>query len=107
MKKTLLSYILLASFGVNAQVSSVKHVVTKGETLTQIAKKHEVSVQSIITLNPGAADGIQEYQVLLIPKNNRLEHVVQPKETVFGISKTVSFGCTTCSKRLFLGISST
>lgn len=87
MKKTLLSYILLASFGVNAQVSSVKHVVTKGETLTQIAKKHEVSVQSIITLNPGAADGIQEYQVLLIPKNNRLEHVVQPKETVFGISK--------------------
>lgn len=87
MKKLFLSGLLFVSTLVQAQVSSIKHTVSKGETITQIAKHYNVTVQSILVINPGSAEGIREYQVLLIPKSSELEHEVQAKETIYGISK--------------------
>lgn len=87
MKKSIVSFFLLLGMWTNAQMHATKHVVTKGETLTQIAKKYQVSVQSILVINPGATEGIKENQILLIPTSSRIEHHVQPKETLYGISK--------------------
>lgn len=87
MRKSIVSCFLLVASFVQAQVSSVKHIVSKGETLTQIAKQYNVSVQSIMVINPSASEGIREHQVLLIPSSSRIEHQVQTKETLYGISK--------------------
>lgn len=70
--------------------SQIKHVVAKGETVTQIAKKYEVTTFDIYRLNPDAKNGVQENTTLLIPKatsGKAVLHVVGEKETLFGIAK--------------------
>ena len=70
--------------------SQIKHVVAKGETVFQIAKKYEVTPFDIYRLNPDAKNGVQENTTLLIPKatsGKGVIHVVGEKETLFGISK--------------------
>lgn len=70
--------------------SQIKHVVAKGETVFQIAKKYEVTPFDIYRLNPDAKNGVQENTTLLIPKatsGKAVLHVVGEKETLFGIAK--------------------
>jgi LysM repeat protein len=72
--------------------SHVKHVVAKGETITQIAQKYKVTPYDIYQLNPDAKNGIQENGVLLIPskatfKELKKTHTVQSKDTFFSIAK--------------------
>jgi LysM repeat protein len=90
MKKFLhiLFFIGFVSFG---QESVTKHVVLKGETISQIAQNHKTSTSVIYRLNPDAQDGIVENQVLLIPEllpqiKNTITHVVCPNETLFGLA---------------------
>lgn len=66
-----------------------KHIVSKGETVTQIAKKYQLSANEIFLLNPEAVNGINENQILIIPNKNSeaLQHQVLAKETIYGISK--------------------
>lgn len=82
----------------------VKHTVTKGETINSIAQKYRVTPFDIYKLNPDSQNGIQQNSVLLIPSTldsvtavvpTKKEakpqlattHLVQPKETLFSISK--------------------
>lgn len=75
-----------------------KHTVQKGETITQIAQKYKVTPYDIYRLNPDAQNGIQENAVLIIPSSiiaststtSVKTHEVQPKETLYGISKQYS-----------------
>ncbi len=70
--------------------SQIKHVVAKGETVFQIAKKYDVTPFDIYRLNPDAKNGVQENTTLLIPKatsGKGVIHVVGEKETLFGIAK--------------------
>jgi len=98
--------VFLISFSGQAQ-ENVKHTVGKGETITQIAQKYNVTPLDIYTLNPDARNGVKEKTVLLIPSKNKAvkvpnketkpaqvsvskeakTHVVQPKETPYGLSK--------------------
>ena len=66
-----------------------KHTVLKGETITQIALKYNVTPLDIYNLNPDAQSGVQLNSVLLIPvsKGNPKTHEVLAKETVYNISK--------------------
>lgn len=82
----LLMFTSVVSF---AQEANQKHVVSKGETITQIAKKYQTSVNEIFLLNPNAVNGINENQILIIPNLNSgaMQHEVLAQETVFGISK--------------------
>jgi len=79
-----------------------KHTVAKGETVTSIAQKYKVTPYDILRLNPDAKNGLQESSILLIPglaakpltpakeqptKVTNTIHEVQPKETVYSISK--------------------
>lgn len=84
-----------------AQEKTITHKVQKGETVTQIAQKYQVSPYDIYQLNPDAQLGVTPNTLLLIPKkgmvvtkvskptvktNGKLKtHVVAPKETLFGI----------------------
>jgi len=69
------------------------------ETLYSLSKRFQVPQEELIRLNPGLADGLKAGQILKIPKqqqpkrvqdritNKFIYHEVQPKETVYGITK--------------------
>lgn len=84
-----------------AQEKIDKYTVGKGETITQIAQKFNVTPYDIYKLNPDAQNGLKPNSVLLIPNNkgkNKIKsddttvqkpitHLVLAKETLFGIEK--------------------
>jgi LysM repeat protein len=78
-----------------SQEKSITHKVEKGETITQIAQKYNVTPYDIYKLNPDAQGGLKPNSVLLIPKKGNVPkavsqpktHKVEPKETLFGIEK--------------------
>ncbi|MES2575199.1 MAG: LysM peptidoglycan-binding domain-containing protein [Bacteroidota bacterium] len=85
--------ILVFSFSSFAQEKSTTHKVEKGETITQIAQKYNITPYDIYQLNPDAQSGLKVSSVLLIPKKkgttkaitSAKTHKVEPKETLFGI----------------------
>jgi LysM repeat protein len=78
-----------------SQEKSITHKVEKGETITQIAQKYNVTPYDIYQLNPDAQSGLRLNTVLLIPNKNSKSklasqtqtHKVWPKETLFSIEK--------------------
>ena len=80
-----------------------KHIIVKGETISSIAQKYNVSINSIYKLNPEAKKTLHLNQVLLIPNSEpdkattqesivaeqttEINHQVLPKETLYGITK--------------------
>jgi LysM repeat protein/ABC-type branched-subunit amino acid transport system substrate-binding protein len=92
---------LCFNFSVFAQSKTTTHKVEKGETISQIAQKYNVTPYDIYQLNPDAQTGLKLNSVLLIPKssgkqvailptkkgNVAVTHQVMPKETLYGIEK--------------------
>ncbi|SDH31382.1 ABC-type branched-chain amino acid transport system, substrate-binding protein [Flavobacterium omnivorum] len=92
---------LCFNFSVFAQSKTTTHKVEKGETISQIAQKYNVTPYDIYQLNPDAQTGLKPNSVLLIPKssgkkvailpakkgNVAVTHQVMPKETLYGIEK--------------------
>jgi len=113
MKNRILFSILITVFSFVYTVSAkqekyIKHTVTKGETINSIAQKYKVTPFDIYKLNPDSQNGIQLSSILLIPPtvvapaitsvapatqtavqqgNPPTTHLVQPKETLYSISK--------------------
>lgn len=52
---------------------TIKHVVEKGDTLYEIAKKYNVSVADIVSLNNLASSMIYPNQILFIPHKTKTE----------------------------------
>jgi LysM repeat protein len=91
--------ILFSVSSVFSQEKIDKYVVTKGETVNQIAQKFKITPYQIYKLNPDAQNGLKPNSVLLIPRSNvnsnvtpakkgselSRTHVVIAKETLFGI----------------------
>jgi LysM repeat protein len=92
----------LCSVSVFSQDKNIKHSIVKGETISSIAEKYNVSSASIYKLNPKAKKTLQLNQILLIPnsdtkKTNKvvvvpektieINHEVLSKETLYGIVK--------------------
>ena len=74
-----------------SQETTTKHTVSKGETITQIARKYKTTPSGIYKLNPETQNGIAENQVILIPEliqnpKNSITHIVAAKETLFGLA---------------------
>jgi LysM repeat protein len=92
--KDFLKVLLFVSFVSNvsfSQESAAKHIVLKGETITQIAQNYKTSPSEIYRLNPETQNGIAENQVILVPEliqkpKNTVTHIVAPKETLFGLA---------------------
>jgi LysM repeat protein len=103
MNRTLLSFLIFFSISWNIFAQSfIKHTVSKGETIGQIATKYKVTPHDIYELNPDFQTGIQENDVVLIPtsynnekqapdtrkpKNSGKTHIAKPKETLYSISR--------------------
>lgn len=81
-----------------------QHIVKPGETLYGLARQYNISVDALSAANPQTKDGLKEGMVLVIPATASLSvnatlsgpdsadaqyfyHKVQPKETLYGISK--------------------
>lgn len=84
------------------QEKTFTYTIQSGETLAQIAKKHNVTEADIIRLNPGVEKGIQENTTLQIPNSTSVsyllkkndvsaiaysKHQVTAKETLFSIAR--------------------
>ena len=92
-----LTFFSFFSYVYGQQEKYIKHTVSNGETINSIAQKYKVTPFDIYKLNPDSQNGIQENIVLLIPSSaiskintdnkKGTTHLVQPKETLFSISK--------------------
>ena len=95
-------FLLWTIFSFAQAVNFIKHTVSKGETITQIAVKYAVTPFDIYRLNPDSQTGIKENDVLLVPKSVAVKQatpvktlssptmrIVQPKETWYSLSKEV------------------
>ncbi|WP_432222031.1 LysM peptidoglycan-binding domain-containing protein [Flavobacterium sp. TMP13] len=94
---------LLVSCAAFSQDKTIKHTVSKEETVNQIALKYQVTPYDIYQLNPDVRNGLKPGTVLLISKSpskiattkeeaskkvkKAITHEVQPKETLYGIEK--------------------
>lgn len=101
--KVIVLAFVFCSVSVFSQEKNIKHSIEKGETISSIAQKYNVSIASIYKLNPKAKKTLQLNQVLLIPnseskktndlvatdseKATEINHQVLPKETLYGITK--------------------
>ncbi|OBX19310.1 ABC-type branched-subunit amino acid transport system substrate-binding protein [Gelidibacter algens] len=103
MKKLILVCLITLSCSLFANAQKFKsHTVKQGETIEIIAKKYQVSVSDIYTLNPDAKKKLTTNTVLIIPNTSNLSsnasvetkeligyetHKVRRKETLYSISK--------------------
>lgn len=96
MKRRLI-YILItvlftvAPFGTALAAGVQKHLVQKGETLSEIAQKYKVPLRSIIQANSiKSAHRIQTGKTLRIPGNALVKEIlyqVKPGDTLIGIAR--------------------
>lgn len=81
----------------NAQNQSQSYVIQSGETLYSIARKNGLTVEDVLNANKGLTENIMAGQTIQIPAASsnpqikklnpcKTTHVVQKKETVYGIS---------------------
>lgn len=78
----------------------IKHTVSKGETIKQIATKYKVTPFDIYTLNPDSQTGIGENDILLIPASIQKETVSKPEiQQVKPVSEVSSKPKTTSSSK--------
>lgn len=89
------------SFSGYPQNKIIKHDVSKGETINEIARKYKVTPYDIYQLNPDAQSGLKPNSVLLIPNSSGKQasspvvktkgkggtHEVVSKETLYSIEK--------------------
>jgi LysM repeat protein len=106
MKFLVIVFFSLALFTTSAYAQNLKkHKVEKGETVTTIAKKYQITPYDIYRLNPDAKNGLKLESILLIPtapvkplpSNTPVQekptkvansvHTVLAKETLFSIAK--------------------
>jgi LysM repeat protein len=78
------------------------HFIKQGETLFEIARVYDVTVDDIQSHNPGSKSGIKSGQILKIPykevkdksvfqepkKGDSFLHIVKSKETLYGIARS-------------------
>ncbi len=72
-----------------------KHIVLKGENITNISQKYNVTPSEIYNLNPDVLNGLQENTILIIPvkskstniNGNQNIHIVKEGETLYGLTK--------------------
>jgi len=94
IKRIICSIVLVVSCSVFGQ-NYEKHKVEKGETITQIAQKYNVTPYDIYQLNPDAQNGLKPSSVILIPKkatsvkavSSAQTHKVITGETLYSIEK--------------------
>lgn len=79
------------------QNNTFKHTVQRGETVYGIANMYNSTVEELFRYNPSAQEGINVGDVLIVPQRKTISsekeknyryHTIQPKETLYGLSRT-------------------
>ncbi|MCG9791199.1 peptidoglycan endopeptidase [Flavobacterium algicola] len=94
----ILMSVSLIGFTAFSQQKTTEHIVSKGETISKIAKQYNVSIKEIFELNPEAKNGIRIQSSLLIPieagkssssssSSEVVIHEVIAKESPYSISR--------------------
>lgn len=101
------AFIFTSGIAFAQEQNYINYRVSKGETISKIARENKISVSEILRLNPDAKTGIREGDFIRVPvsgtpekttttavnktqqvvDSKRKTHLVQSKETVFGISR--------------------
>lgn len=91
------AFLFMVSCGSAAQQQYKSHSVQKGETVYSIAKKYNISEETIYNLNPDSRNELKVNSVLIIPSGsvitsgtngtNFRNHKVKKKETLYGIAQ--------------------
>ena len=96
MKKIVIlavSFIMIGSINLFAQNKIIEHKVGKGDTVSSIARKYNVSPSDIYRLNPNATEGVKLDAVIKVPLLGKTEaktvkkHVVEAGENFYSISR--------------------
>jgi LysM repeat protein len=82
---TLFITLLIGNCPVFSQSKPVTHKVEKGETISQIAQKYQVTPYDIYQLNPDAQSGLKPNSILLIAKQSSMKTSVSN-----GVSKSAT-----------------
>ena len=98
--KFLLVILLMCTINLVAQQKKyVSYTVKKGENMKSIAKDYKISTRDLLKLNPDIGRKPRPNTVIIVPNKNygknvtegneidNYFYIVQPKETLFGISK--------------------
>ena len=100
--KFLISILVFCAFTLVAQQKKyVSYTVKKGETMKSIAKDYDASTRDLLRLNPDVSRRPDFETVIIVPNKNYGKNIVktepymndddlyevQPKETIYGISK--------------------
>lgn len=89
----IIALFILGSLGtaeVHAQAAGQTHTVQQGETLFSISRMYDVSVGDLRRWNRLSSDSLSQGQELLVgpPQNDdSIIHTVEPRETLFAISR--------------------
>lgn len=82
-------FLFSISFGFSQE--NLTHTVRKGETLYSVSKKYNVPLSFLEQLNPAAKKGLAIHTILKISdkkeRDERTEHEVVAKETLYSLSK--------------------
>ncbi len=78
------------------KITTIRHLVEKGETLYKIATNYNLKVPEIVAVNPGLSESIKPHQQIIIPLSGKKLsetlsaatniHVVQKGETLFSMA---------------------
>lgn len=89
--------ILMLGLTVVVSAQNAKHTVQQGETLFSIAQQYNVEVQQLRTWNGLQDNELTVGQSIIVKKGtpeNATTHTVEPKETLFSISKQYNVSIT-------------
>lgn len=89
--------IFMLGFTVVVSAQNAKHTVQQGETLFSIAQQYNVEVQQLRTWNGLQDNELTVGQSIIVKKStpeNATTHTVEPKETLFSISKQYNVSIT-------------
>ena len=96
LKRILYTLVFTLALSMNAHAqenqSYIMHTIAKGQTLTTIASMYGVTIDEIVSLNPGSDTTIFEGKTLRIPRrpSSKQEgsfHTILNGETLYGLSK--------------------
>ena len=95
MKYLLVLFLCASQFVVAQQEKTFSHKVSKGETITQIAKKYNISPSDIYKINPAAEHGIQENTILVIPNTSSFSYNLKKSNIPVNVPSTIPASVTT------------
>lgn len=92
------------NISLNSNENSIKHIVKKGETIYSISHEYDITQEELLKLNPHLVNGLKTGVEITINKGKAnekkefLKHVVQKKETLYGISKDLNISISEIEK---------